>query len=209
MRTSITTFALLLLLPLWGVAQEQDTLPDVTITADNPVPVTTVVPVLEPPQVIRMTTTVEEPPEHLSRKERRAWRQQRFTERLDSLISSRNYIFLPNSMQRRPDGEIHLIYNAYYCFGLYTDHVEVHLPVEWGETAYVGVVNFDTMSIADYAAVPIQQGWNIRFRIEDAQKSYWADFVVSAHTAETILTLQTPQTTMRYVGELSSPTSKR
>lgn len=193
------------LLPPLGVgAQAADSVPQITITADNPVPVTTVVPVEEPPQVVTMSTREVEPPAHLSRKERRAWRQQRFVERLDSLIASRNFRFWPNSMQQRPDGTIRLIYNDYYLFALYTDHVEVHLPVEWGVTTYVGVLNFDSMAVEEYRSTPLPEGWNIRFWVEDGGERYWVDFLVSTLTGETQLTLQTPRTTMRYVGSLSA-----
>ena len=187
------------------LAQQSDSLPELTITADNPVPVTTVVPVLKPPQVVEMSTTVEEPPAHLSRKERRAWRQERFAQRLDSLVQSRNFIFWPNSMQRYPEGDMHLIYHDYYLLALYVDRVEVHLPVEWGITAYVGVLNFDAAEIEEFAISPMQQGWNIRFRVEKREELYWVDLLVSSHTGETILTLQTPRTTMRYVGVIYPP----
>ena len=188
---------------LW--AQQADSLPELTITADNPVPATTVVPVLKSPRVIGISTTVEEPPSHMNRKERRAWRQERFTERLDSLVQSRNFIFWPNSMQRYPEGDMHLIYHDYYLLALYFDRVEVHLPVEWGVTAYVGVLNFDAAEIEGFALSPVQQGWNLRFRVEKREELYWVDLLLSAHTGEAILTLQTPRTTMRYVGVIYPP----
>ena len=70
----------------------------------------------------------------MTREERRALKARRFAERIDSLVQSRDFIFWPNSMQQVPGGTIHLIYNESYYFGLFVDHVEVHLPTERGVT---------------------------------------------------------------------------
>jgi len=175
-----------------------------TVTADNPLPETTVVPVMQPVTRVGMQTVVEESPSdrHLSREERRALKVRRFAEQVDSLVQSRNYIFWPNSMQQVPGGTFHLIYNGYYYFALFTDHVEVHLPTERGITPYVEVLNFDSMSLKEYTAAAIHGGWNVRFRITDGDACYVVDFVVSTVTGETILNLLTPTTSMRYVGTI-------
>ena len=177
-----------------------------TITADNPIPESTIVPILRPPEVVGERTSE---PDHsmrgLSRKERRALKAEEFRNQIDSLVESRSFLFWPNSMQRYPEGDMHLIYHDYYLLALYVDRVEVHLPVEWGITAYVGVLNFDAAEIEEFAISPMQQGWNIRFRVEKREELYWVDLLVSSHTGETILTLQTPRTTMRYVGVIYPP----
>lgn len=177
----------------------------VTVTADNPVPATTVVPVQRPAvQVDERTVLDEQSARGMTREERRALRARRFAERIDSLVQSRDFIFWPNSMQQVPGGTIHLIYNESYYFGLFVDHVEVHLPTERGVTPFVEALNFDSMRLKEYTAAAIHGGWNIRFRIADGDDCYIVDFVVSTLTGETILSLLTPTTSMRYVGSINS-----
>jgi len=185
----------------------QETAPAVTqqisVTTGNPVPQTTVVPVLQPDVTLdERTEQVEEPARGMTREERRAYRAQRFAERIDSLVQARDFIFWPNSMQQVPGGSMHLIYNGYYYFGLFVDHAEVHLPTERGVTPYVEVLNFDSMRLKDYAAASVHGGWNIRFRIADGDDCYIADFEISTVTGETILNLLTPTVSMRYVGSI-------
>lgn len=177
----------------------------VTVTADNPVPATTVVPVQQPAvQVDERTVLDEQSARGMTREERRALRARRFAERIDSLVQSRDFIFWPNSMQQVPGGTIHLIYNESYYFGLFVDHVEVHLPTERGVTPFVEALNFDSMRLKEYTAAAVHGGWNIRFRIADGDDCYIVDFVVSTLTGETILSLLTPTTSMRYVGSIDS-----
>ncbi|WP_297605352.1 hypothetical protein [uncultured Alistipes sp.] len=179
--------------------------PQFTVTADNPVPATTVVPVQQSAvQVGERTVIDDRSTRGMTREERRALRARRFAERIDSLVQSRDFIFWPNSMQQVPGGTIHLIYNESYYFGLFVDHVEVHLPTERGVTPFVEALNFDSMRLKEYAASAIHSGWNIRFRIADGDACYIVDFVVSTLTGETILSLLTPTTSMRYVGSIDS-----
>lgn len=190
-----------------AVAQENPSAAtqQVTVTADNPVPATTVVPVQRPAvQVDERTVLDEQSARGMTREERRALRARRFAERIDSLVQSRDFIFWPNSMQQVPGGTIHLIYNESYYFGLFVDHVEVHLPTERGVTPFVEALNFDSMRLKEYTAAAIHGGWNIRFRIADGDDCYIVDFVVSTLTGETILSLLTPTTSMRYVGSIDS-----
>ena len=99
-------------------------------------------------------------------------------------------------------GLIRSIYANYFFFGLFVDHVEVHLPTERGVTQYVEMLNFDSMSIRDYRAVRLQWGWNVTFSITDGEACYVVRLEVSTVTGETVLTLGTPALTMRYVGWL-------
>ncbi len=196
---------LFLLGTLSGSAQE--TAPAVTqqiaVTDDNPVPQTTVVPVLQPDiHLGERTLQDDESTRGMTREERRTYRAQRFAEQIDSLVQTRDFIFWPNSMQQVPGGSMHLIYNGYYYFGLFVDHAEVHLPTERGVTPYVEVLNFDSMRLKDYAAASVHGGWNIRFRIADGDDCYIADFEISTITGETILNLLTPDVSMRYVGTI-------
>lgn len=173
-----------------------------TSGADS-VPQTTVVPVQQPPvQVVEHTTVYEEPVKEMTRPERRAYRARLYAQKIDSIVQSRNYLFFPNSMQEVPGGLIRNIYAFYFFFGMFVDHVEVHLPTERGVTQYMEMLNFDSMSITDYRAAHLQWGWNISFNMADGDALYHVDLAVSTATGETILTLNTPKLTMRYVGWL-------
>lgn len=177
----------------------------VSVTADNPVPETTVVPVQQP--VVRIgerTVDDEQSVRGMTREERRALRARRFADRIDSLVQSRDFMFWPNSMQQVPGGTIRMIYNDAYYFGLFIDHVEVHLPTERGVTPFVEVLNFDSMRLKEYIEAAVHNGRTVRFRIADGESCYIVDFEISTVTGETILNLLTPDTSMRYVGSIDS-----
>lgn len=173
-----------------------------TSGADS-IPQTTIVPVQQPPVgVVERTTVYEEPEKGMDRAQRRAYKARVYAAKIDSLVQSRDYMFFPNSMQEIPGGMIRSIYADYFFFGMFVDHVEVHLPTERGITQYVEMLNFDSMSIRDYRAARTQWGWSVTFNIADGDALYHADFAVSTATGETVLTLLTPAVTMRYVGWL-------
>ena len=155
-----------------------------------------------PVQVVEHTTVYEEPAAGMDRAQRRAYKARVYAAKIDSLVQSRDYMFFPNSMQQLPGGMIRSIYADYFFFGVFVDHVEVHLPTERGITQYVEMLNFDSMSVRDYRAARVQWGWSVSFNISDGNTLYHADFAVSTATGETVLTLLTPDVTMRYVGWL-------
>ncbi len=145
----------------------------------------------------------------MDRTERRQLRAERFAAQIDSVISSRNYIFSPNSMQEIPNGSMQLIYADYFYLGIMEDHVEVHLPVvRGGAMQYIQVLNFDTFSVKNYQASRTGCGWNISFDITDDKTVYAVNMLVSTVTGETTLTLLTMNNTMRYVGFISNPVNR-
>ena len=172
-------------------------------SAVDSVPQTTVVPVQQAPvQLTEHTTVWEEPERGMDRAERRALRAKRYAAKIDSLVQSRNYMFFPNSMQELPGGLIRSIYADYFFFGMFVDHVEVHLPTERGMTQYVEMLNFDSMSVRNYQAARMQWGWAVAFNIADGDTLYHVDLAVSTSTGESVLTLFARAVTMRYVGWL-------
>lgn len=179
--------------------------PQFTVDASgvDSIPQTTVVPVQQAPERLPEHTTVYEEPERgMDRAERRALRAKRYAARVDSLVQSRNYMFFPNSMQELPGGVMRTIYTDYFFFGMFVDHVEVHLPTERSVTQYVEMLNFDSMSIRNYQAARMQWGWAVAFNIADGETLYHVDLAVSTATGESVLTLIAPTLTMRYVGWL-------
>lgn len=186
-----------------GLAVAQTPQFSVGTSGVDSIPQTTVVPVQEAPEELTEHTTVyEESGRGLDRAERRALRAKRYAAKVDSLVQSRNYMFFPNSMQELPGGLIRPIYADYFFFGMFVDHVEVHLPTERGMTQYVEMLNFDSMSIRNYQAARMQWGWAVAFNIADGETLYHVDLAVSTSTGECVLTLIAPAVTMRYVGWL-------
>ena len=166
-----------------AVAQSAQTVPQFTLgtSAVDSVPQTTVVPVQQPPvQVVEHTTVYEESMRSMTRPERRAYRAKLYAQKIDSLVQSRDYMF----------------------FGMFIDHVGVHLPTERGITQYLYVLNFDSPSLSDYRAERLAWGWRISFGFADGDTPYHAGFEVSTATGETVLTLTAPDLVMRYVGWL-------
>ena len=155
-----------------------------------------------PVQVVEHTTVYEESMRSMTRPERRAYRAKLYAQKIDSLVQSRDYMFFPNSMQEVPGGMIRSIYTDYYFFGMFIDHVGVHLPTERGITQYLYVLNFDSPSLSDYRAERLAWGWRISFGFADGDTPYHAGFEVSTATGETVLTLTAPDLVMRYVGWL-------
>lgn len=171
--------------------------------AADSVPQTTVVPVQQQPvRIVENTTVYEESDKGMDRAERRAYKAKVYAAKIDSIVQSRSYLFFPNSMQEVPGGLIRSIYAEYFFFGVFVDHVEVHLPTERGVTQYLEMLNFDSMSVRNYQAAHLQWGWSISFDVVDGDNLYHADLAVSTVTGETVLTLVTPVMTMRYVGWL-------
>ncbi len=186
-------------------AQPHGTAPQVSNirSSVDSVPQTTVVPVQQPPLDIADYTTVFEAPNgRLNRVEQRALRAKNHAACIDSLVQSHSYLFYPATMQEMPDGTVHRIYADYFFFGLFADHVEVHLPVDRAGSQYIEQINFDSMAIGNYQLSRVQCGWMISFNIADGDTRYHASFTVCTATGETTLTFITPSVTMRYIGTL-------
>ena len=140
----------------------------------------------------------------LSRAEKRACRAKEFAFKLDSLVELRDFVFYPTTMQAQPKGLLRMVY-ADFCYLLISPmDMEVHLPVERGVSQYVTMLNFDTPGFSDFEAVKYQYEWRISFRTQYENDTYYFDMYLSLITGETVLLLQNSQTSMRYVGTISS-----
>lgn len=190
----------------------------VEVETGAPVPESVVVPVVSSPAAATVSAPAAEPAaakpvlhseRKMDRTERRQMRAERFAAKIDSVISSRDYVFSPNSMQEIPNGSMQLIYADYFYLGIMEDHVEVHLPVvRGGVMQYIQVLNFDTFAVRNYQASRTGCGWNISFDITDDKTVYAVNMLVSTVTGETTLTLLTMNNTMRYVGFISNPENR-
>ena len=133
-------------------------------------PQTTIVPVQQAPvQVVEHTTVYEEPAAGMDRAQRRAYKARVYAAKIDSLVQSRDYMFFPqlDAAATRRNDPFDLC--RLLLFGVFVDHVEVHLPTERGITQYVEMLNFDSMSVRDYRAARVQWGWSVSFNISDGK----------------------------------------
>ncbi len=188
-----------------ATAQSPDsTTMNVTVEGGATVPTTTIIPVAEPPIKIVDTTYIRtSSPSTKGRCKQRDKQCQTFASRLDSLVRSRNFLFYPDTMQEiEPSGRKRNVYAQFFYLGVFTDTTEVHLPTSLESSERVEVLNFDS-EISDWKLLPYDSGWSITFRMQYYDKPYFARLVISSVTGETVLTLVTPEVTMRYVGQLT------
>ena len=187
-----------------AVQAPDSTVMNLTVGPGDGVPTTTIIPVAKPPiREVDTTYIRTASPNTKGRRARRNRQSQTFAMHLDSLIRSQNFLFYPDTMQEvEPTGARRNIYAQYFYLGIFTDTVEVHLPTSRGSTEQVGVLNFDS-PISDWKLLPFDSGWSITFRMQYYDKPYFVRMVISSVTGEVVLTLVTPEVTMRYVGQLT------
>ena len=136
--------------------------------------------------------------------EEREQRQQRFMQRLDSLVSSGEFQFLPISMEMEPDGSLQMINNFYYYVGVFKDSVQVHLPVVRGKVIdYTAIANFDTREVSDFQTSRTKFGWETSLSAKDGDGTvYTFNFNVYTSTGEAVLNLVTGKFSIKYIGSV-------
>ena len=178
-----------------------DTLYQATISRDS-VPVTTVVPVQRGDVVVNDTVSVDSLKHHLTHAERRALRAKEFAAKVDSLVESLTFSFRPTTMQAMPEGELRMVYADYYYVLVSPMALEVHLPLERGLSQMISVLNFDNDGVAGLKPEKYGTRWMLSFVAEYYGEAYEFGFIISTLTGEVLLTLQSPNYSMRYVGEI-------
>lgn len=173
-----------------------------TVAEGDNVPQQTVIPEQQAPVQVSESTTYYVVSPEMSRAERRQLQQRDFAARIDSLIRSRNFFFRARTMQELPAGREQRVYADFYYCAVTPDHVEIHLPIELGAAKYIEVLNFDAAILGEYRASRLQSAWNITFDLGRGDATYHVELIVSTATGEVLLTLLTPQVTMRYTGGL-------
>ena len=206
MRALIT----LLMLAATTHAMAQNTTQQITIERDS-VPVTTIVPVEQPPYTSTdsIAQAAPSPEKFLSRREQRAERARLYAFSIDSLVATRSFAFYPTAMQAVPDGEIRMVYADYFYAYFSPVMVEVHLPMERGTMRQISIINFDSSEMEDFASAKFQTQWNISFSVDDRGKKYDFALVISTVTGQTELTVESPDGAMRYIGSVGQRTRER
>ena len=196
-RISLLTMLLLLTLSAC-VAQNQS----VAIQQDS-IPAATIVPALQPAVGVRDTisenATIQS---RMTRTERRTKRAEDYAFKIDSLIATRAFAFYPTLMQAVPGGEIRQVYANYFYAYISPVDLEVHLPTEYGMAQQMSMLNFDTEHIGNYTAVKYLTQWSISFLAKDDGVEYSFSLDVSTITGRSVLNVESPKGTMRYVGSI-------
>ena len=180
------------------VAQNQS----VALQQDS-IPVATIVPALQPAAGVRDTinenVTIQS---RMTRTERRTKRAEDYAFKIDSLIATRAFAFYPTLMQAVPGGEIRQVYANYFYAYISPVDLEVHLPTEYGMAQQMSMLNFDTEHIGNYTAVKYLTQWSISFLAKDDGVEYSFSLDVSTITGRSVLNVECPKGTMRYVGSI-------
>jgi hypothetical protein len=188
----------------------QNTTQQITVERDS-VPVTTIVPVEQPPYTSTdsIAQAAPSPEKFLSRREQRAERARLYAFSIDSLVATRSFAFYPTAMQAVPDGEIRMVYADYFYAYFSPIMVEVHLPMERGTMRQISIINFDSSEMEDFASAKFQTQWNISFSVDDRGKKYDFALVISTVTGQTELTVESPDGAMRYIGSVGQRIRER
>ena len=195
----ISLLSIMLLLTLSAcVAQNQS----VTLQQDS-IPAATIVPALQPAAGVRDTISDNATTQsRMTRTERRAKRAEDYAFKIDSLIATRAFAFYPTLMQAVPGGEIRQVYANYFYAYISPVDLEVHLPTEYGMAQQMSMLNFDTEHIGNYTAVKYLTQWSISFLAKDDGVEYSFSLDVSTITGRSVLNVESPKGTMRYVGSI-------
>ncbi len=196
-------YAVALLLPSFVVRAQQG-VPQISVDSGYAAQQMTVVPIMH--SSLRDTVYAEQLTQGSDRgmtsHQRRQWRAERYKFYVDSLVQSRDYVFRPESMQNAAGGVLQMIYAEYFYFGMFTDTVEVHLPMQSVDN-YVTISNFDS-AISSYTEQLTAEGvWNIGFNLKNQGVVWGAHLAISDITGHVTLTLATPNMTMLYYGTIS------
>ena len=125
-----------------------------------------------------------------------------FSAHIESLVKSRNYRFMPITMQNPSSGNTRNIFAYYLYFEVTGDMAAVHLPVEF-RSYIINTVNFDS-PVRSYSAEKVDTNWRIDFSVIHEGELWLVELFVSEVTGQTRLALVTKQGVMRYIGYLES-----
>ena len=131
-------------------------------------------------------------------------RQQRFSARIDSLVSSGEFQFLPVSMMWSPRMQSQIIDGYYYYVGIFKEQLQVHMPVVVGRAlTYNAIANFDTDSLSGYRNEKNDTGWKVSFSAEDETGTTYAFvFTIYRVTGRAVLDMISDSNLIQYTGTI-------
>lgn len=156
------------------------------------------------------TTSTAEPNRnsaaHQQRIEQRAARLAAYERQIDSIIMSRSYRFIPQTMQQLPAGMMRNLNSDMYEVTVMTDAVDVFIPFLKGYVPpyYPVVFNYVLPSVQNYHAEKNNNGWQISFQTTlFSATDYTFLFEVSPHYGNVVLTISSPfYNSVQYTGNI-------
>ena len=143
---------------------------------------------------------------HQQRVERRAARLAAYERHIDSLITSNNYRFIPETMQQLPGGMMRNLNSAFYEVTVMPDAVDIFIPFLKGYVPpyYPVVFNYVLPSVQNYHAEKSTNGWHISFQTTlFSATEYTFLFEVSPHYGNVVLTISSPfYNSVQYTGNI-------
>ena len=100
-----------------------------------------------------------------AREQRRAQRQAEYERYIDSLVTSGNFQFIPNSMRVMPAGSEHLITNPNFGLQYWDGEFDIFLPYVKGAVMpyYLTVLNYTISNPEETLKEQSPNGWEVTF----------------------------------------------
>ncbi len=111
------------------------------------------------------TTTADRTQKQQERQQRRAERLAAYEKYVDSLVLSRNFRFVPQTMQQMPAGMMRNLVNPNYEVAFWDTEVDVCIPYLKGYTPpyYPVVFNYVLTSVEHLTTEQTNDGWHLTF----------------------------------------------
>lgn len=100
------------------------------------------------------------------REQRRAARQAAMEKRIDSIVLSKTFRFLPNTMQQEPAGRMQPLSNANFEVDIWSGNTaEIFLPYIKGIVPpyHHTIINYTVPGIENYTSEQTTDGWRVSF----------------------------------------------
>lgn len=138
--------------------------------------------------------------------ERRAARLAEYEQHIDSLVTSHNFRFIPQTMQQLPAGMMRNLNSAMYEVTVGSQAVDVFIPFLKGYVPpyYPVVFNYVVPSVMNYNAEKSNNGWHVSFNTTlFSATEYTFLFDISAHYGDVVLTISSPYyNSVQYTGNI-------
>ena len=154
----------------------------------------------------RAKSSAEASAKQEARRQRRAERLAAFEKYTDSLVMSRHFRFMPQTMQQLPAGMMRNLANPHYEVTLMGGEVDVCIPFLKGYVPpyYPVVFNYVLPMVEDYYAEQTNDGWNVTFRTTlFTATDYTFSFEIYSHYGGAMLTISSPfYNSVQYSGNI-------
>ena len=143
---------------------------------------------------------------HEARQQQRAQRLAEYQQHLDSVVLSRSYRFVPQTMQQLPAGIMRNLTNPAYEVMVQSGEVDVCIPFLKGYTPpyYPVVFNYVLPQVSGYTAEQTSDGWNVTFSTTlFSSTDYTFNLEIYSHYGGAMLTISSPfYNSVQYTGNI-------